>query len=141
LKSTVEHDEADYGDNYQKLEGFEYTYKREPDIIYFKSSKADGFYCFEKTDENYSHLLEVVEDRMFYSVIEDYNLYCFTPDSINRMMTSGDNYIIFDYDNGELKETDVDFQKDIIFRFAEKTRLYRLATYLSYNKDLITRKI
>ena len=51
---------------------------------------------FDKEDENYEHLLEVVEDRMHYSVIDDYNLNCFTPVSINTMMTSGENYIIFD---------------------------------------------
>lgn len=140
LKLTIEKDEADYGDNYQKLEGFEYTIKRDPDKIYFKSSNVDGFYCFENIDENYNHLLEVIYDRMFYSVIEDYNLYCFTLDSIDTMITSGDNYIIFDYDNGDLKELDSDFNKDIIFRFPEKTRLYRLATYLSYNKEFITRE-
>ncbi|MBQ2937823.1 MAG: hypothetical protein IJE05_02945 [Clostridia bacterium] len=140
LKAKIEQDEADYGDNYQKFTYSSYVYKKEPDRIYFKSSKVDGFYVFEKDDENYDHLLEVSEDRMHYSVIEDYNLYCFTPDSIDTMMTSGDNYIIFDYDNEGLDETDTDFNKDLIFRFSENTRLYRLVTYLSYYKDLITRE-
>jgi len=139
LKAQVEKDEADYGDNYQKFTNT-YAYKKEPDRIYFKSSDKNGFYLFEKDDENYEHLLEVSEDRMAYSVMQDFNLWCFTPDSINTMMTSGDNYIIFDYDNGDLNEYDYDFQKDLIFRFTEKTRLYRLVTYLSYYKDLIPRE-
>lgn len=138
LKETIEKDETDYGDNYQEFKTYNpYVYKKEPDRIYFKSSKIGAFYVFEKEDENYKHLLEVIEDRMHYSVIDDYNLNCFAPDSINTMMTSGENYIIFDYDNGTLSEFDEDYNKDIIFKFLENTRLYRLATYLSYYKESI----
>ena len=138
LKEKIEKDEADYGDNYQKFNTYNpYVYKKEPDRIYFKSSKIGAFYVFEKEDENYEHLLEVVEDRMYYSVIDDYNLNCFTPDSINKMMTSGENYIIFDYDNEDLSEFDQNYNKDIIFKFLKNTRLYRLVTYLSYYKEPI----
>ena len=137
LKETIEKDEADYGDNYQEIKTYPYIYKKEPDRIYFKSSKIGAFYVFEKEDENYEHLLEVIEDRMHYSIIDDYNLNCFSPDSINTMMTSGENYIIFDYDNGTLSEFNEDYNKDIIFKFLENTRLYRLVTYLSYYKEPI----
>lgn len=140
LKAQVEKDEADYGNNYQEFTYCANTYRREPDRIYFKAGNQEGFYLFEKENENYKHLLEVSEDRMAYSVMEDYNLYCFTPDSINTMMKSGDNYIIFDYDNGNLTEYDSSFHKDLIFRFSENTRLYRLASYLSYDKDLISKE-
>lgn len=135
LKEKIEKDETDYGDNYQEFNTYNpYVYKKEPDRIYFKSSKIGAFYMFDKEDENYEHLLEVVEDRMHYSVIDDYNLNCFTPVSINTMMTSGENYIIFDSDNGTLSEFDENYNKDIIFKFLENTRLYRLVTYLSYYK-------
>lgn len=138
LKEKIEKDEADYGDNYQEFKTYNpYVYKNKPDRIYFKSSKIGAFYVFEKEDENYEHLLEVTEDRMHYSVIDDYNLNCFAPDSINTMMTSGENYIIFDYDNENLSEVDEDYNKDIIFKFSENTRLYRLVTYLSYYKEPI----
>ncbi len=137
LKEKIEKDEVDYGDNYQEFNTYPYVHKKEPDRIYFKSSKIGAFYVFEKEDENYKHLLEVVEDRMHYSVIDDYNLNCFTPDSINTMMTSGENYIIFDYDNGTLSEFDENYNKDIIFKFLENTRLYRLVTYLSYYREPI----
>lgn len=138
LKEKIEKDEAEYGDNYQEFKTYNpYIYKKEPDKIYFKSSKIGAFYMFEKNDENYKHLLEVIEDRMHYSVIDDYNLNCFAPDSINTMMLSGENYIIFDYDNGTLSEFDEDYNKDIIFKFSENTRLYRLVTYLSYYKESI----
>ena len=138
LKEKIEKDEADYGDNYQEFNTYNpYVYKKEPDRIYFKSSKIGAFYVFEKEDENYEHLLEVVEDRMHYSVIDDYNLNCFKPDSINTMMTSGENYIIFDYDNENLSEFEENYNKDIIFKFLENTRLYRLVTYLSYYKEPI----
>lgn len=138
LKEKIEKDEADYGDDYQKFSTYNpYIYKREPDRIYFKSSKIGAFYVFDKEDENYKHLLEVVEDRMYYSVIDDYNLNCFTPDSINTMMTSEQNYIVFDYNNENASESDSDYNKDIIFKFSENTRLYRLVTYLSYYKEPI----
>lgn len=138
LKEKIEKDELDYGDNYQDFKTYNpYVYKKEPDRIYFKCSKIGAFYVFEKEDENYEHLLEVVEDRMHYSVIDDYNLNCFTPDSINTMLTSGENYIIFDYDNGTLSELDENYNRDIIFKFSENTRLYRLVTYLSYYKEPI----
>lgn len=138
LKAKIEKDEEDYGNDYQKIsEYYPYVYKKEPDRIYFKSSKIGAFYVFEKEDENFKHLLEVVEDRMHYSVIDDYNLNCFTPDSINKMMTSGKNYIIFDYDNENSSEFDGNYNKDIIFNFSENTRLYRLVTYLSYYKEPI----
>lgn len=138
LKETIKKDEADYGDNYQEFKTYNpYVYKKEPDRIYFKSSKIGAFYVFEKDDENYEHLLEVIEDRMHYSIIDDYNLNCFAPDSINKMMTSGENYIIFDYDNGTLSEFDANYNKDLIFKFLENTRLYRLVTYLAYYKEPI----
>lgn len=138
LREKIEKDEADYGDNYQEFKTFNpYVYKKEPDRIYFKSSKIGAFYVFKKEDDNYEHLLEVIEDRMHYSVIDDYNLNCFAPDSINTMITSGENYIIFDYDNENLSETDENYNKDIIFKFSENTRLYRLITYLSYYKEPI----
>ena len=138
LKAKIEKDEEDYGNDYQKISTYyPSAYKKEPDRIYFKSSKIGAFYVFEKDDENFKHLLEVVEDRMHYSVIDDYNLNCFTPDSINKMMTSEKNYIIFDYDNENLSETSENYNKDIIFNFSENTRLYRLVTYLSYYKEPI----
>ncbi len=138
LKETVKKDEADYGDNYQKFETYNPNqYKKDPDRIYFKSSKIGAFYVFEKDDENYEHLLEVAEDRMHYSVIDDYNLNCFSPHSIHKMITSGENYIIFDYDNGTLSESDENYRKDLIFKFLENTRLYRLVTSLAYDKEPI----
>ena len=138
LREKIEKDEADYGENYQEFKTYNpYVYKKEPDRIYFKSSKIGAFYVFEKDEKNYEHLLEVIEDRMHYSVIDDFNLNCFAPDSINTMMTSGENYIIFDYDNGTLSEFDENYNKDIIFKFLENTRLYRLITYLSYYKEPI----
>ena len=139
LKAQVEKDEADYGNNYQTLTHTSVGDLKAPDRIYFKAGNEDGFYLFEKNDENYAHVLEMSEDRMTYSVYDDYNLYAFTPDSMDTIMTSGDNYIIFDYDNGNLNKDNPNFQKDIIFRFSENTRLYRLLTYLSYYKDMIPR--
>ena len=140
LKETIEKDEADYQNNYQEFKNDNpYIYKKDQDRIYFKSSKIGAFYVFEKDDENYKHLLEVVEDRMHYSVMDDYNLNCFKPDSINKMMVSGENYIILDYDNENVSEFDTDYNKDIIFKFLENTRLYRLVTYLSYYKEPILR--
>ena len=62
-KKQIEKDEKNYGNNYQKL-NFDYTYTEKPDRILYKPKERDVFYIFDKTDENYSHLLEVAEDRM-----------------------------------------------------------------------------
>ena len=140
LKTKIEQDEAGYGNNYQKFEYCPNTYKRKPDRIYFKDPAKNGFFVFEKDDEDFEHLLEVTEDRMAYTTMEDYNLYSFTPESINTMMKSKDTYIIFDYDNENLSQWDSEYNKDIIFRFKQNTRLYRLVTYLSYFKELIPRE-
>lgn len=140
LKSKIEQDEAGYGNNYKKFEYCKNTYKRKPDRIYFKDPEKSGFFVFEKDDEDFEHLLEVTEDRMTYTTMEDYNLYSFTPDSINTMMKSKDTYIIFDYDNKNLSAGETEYNKDIIFRFNQNTRLYRLVTYLSYFKELIPKK-
>ena len=131
-KKQIEKDEKNYGNNYQKL-NFDYTYTEKPDRILYKPKERDVFYIFDKTDENYSHLLEVAEDRMYYSQADDFNLTCFTPDSMDRIMSSGENYIIFDYDTE--KE-----QKAIIFKFKDNNRLQRLVSYLcefrkSYSRE------
>ena len=65
-------------------------------------------------------------------------LRCFAPDSIDEMITSGSNYIIFDYDNKDL--LDSNYNRDIILKFNENTRLYRLVTYLSYYKEHILKE-
>ena len=140
LKTKIEQDEAGYGNNYKKFEYCKNVYKKKPDRIYFKDPSKNGFFVFEKDDEDFEHLLEVTEDRMAYTTMEDYNLYSFTPDSIDTMMKSKDTYIIFDYDNGSLSQFDTNYNKDIIFRFSQNTRLYRLVTYLSYFKELILRE-
>ncbi len=45
LREKIEKDEADYGENYQEFKTYNpYVYKKEPDRIYFKSSKI-GFFC------------------------------------------------------------------------------------------------
>lgn len=138
-KEEIEKDEQEYGDRYLKFTNFE-LYSRKPDRIIFKQGNKDGFFIFEKTDKAYEHLLVVSEDRMSYAVMQDYNLWCFTPDSIEKMTKSGDNYIIYDFDNGDLSEFDNDFQKDVIFRFNTENRLYRLVSYLSEFKEAIAKE-
>ena len=139
LEKRVKQDEDGYGENYQKFTNCEMTYKRRPDRIYFKKLNERNFYVFEKEEINYNHLVEVAEDRMAYASMEDFNLYAFTPLSINSISTSNNIYIIFDYDNGNLSEFDKDYCKDIIFTFNENTRLYRLLSYLSSNKKSVSK--
>lgn len=138
MKARVEEDEAGYGDHYQTFTHS--AYKRAPDRIITKLGDQDGFHIYEKTDAYYEHLLEVSEDRMFYSTCEDFNLWCFTPDSVDTMMTSGEQYIIFDYDNGVAQRGDTAYQKDLVFRYSDQSRLYRLVRYLSYQTELIARE-
>ena len=83
-RDKIIEDEQNYGNRYMKFTNFE-LYSRKPDRIIFKQGNKDGFYIFEQTDKAYEHLLVVSEDRMAYSVMQDYNLWCFTPDSIDTM--------------------------------------------------------
>ena len=140
LEKQVKEDEEKYGDNYQKFTNCEMTYKRKPDRIYFKKANESKFYVFEKDEANYEHLVQVAEDRMAYASMEDFNLWAFTPVSINDMASSDKIYIVFDYDNGTAGELDYDFNKDIIFTFNENTRLYRLLSYLASNKSPISKE-
>ena len=139
LENQVREDEEKYGDNYQKFTNCEMTYKRKPDRIYFKKANESKFYVFEKNEENYNHLVQVAEDRMAYASMEDFNLWAFTPVSINSMVSSDKIYIVFDYDNGTAGELDYNYNKDIIFTFNENTRLYRLLSYLSSNKESVSK--
>ena len=138
-RDKIIEDEEKYGNNYMKFINFQ-LYSRKPDRIIFKQGNKDGFYIFEQTDKAYEHLLVVSEDRMAYSVMQDYNLWCFTPDSIDTILKSGDNYIIYDFDNGDLTEYDEGFQKDVIFRFNSENRLYRLVSYLAEFKEKVSKE-
>ena len=138
-KQKIIQDEQNYGNRYMKFTNFE-LYSRKPDRIIFKQGDKDDFYIFEKSDKAYEHLLVVSEDRMAYSVMQDYNLWCFTPDSIDIMTKSGDNYIIYDFDNTDLTEYDEGFQKDVIFRFNSENRLYRLVSYLAEFKQPVSKE-
>ena len=56
LREKIEQDEADYGNDYQKINAYYLSaYKKEPDRIYFKSSKIGAFYVFEKGEEISTH--------------------------------------------------------------------------------------
>lgn len=138
-RDKIIQDEKEYGENYQKFTNFE-LYSRKPDRIIFKQGDKEGFFIFEKDDKAYEHLLVVIEDRMAYSSYQDYNLSFFKPESINTIETSTNNYIIYDYDNGELGWLDPGYQKDIIFKFNSGNRLYRLISYLAEFKESVSKK-
>ena len=104
LREKIEKDEADYGDNYQEFKTYNpYVYKKEPDRIYFKSSKIGAFYVFEKEDKNKRNK-GIINKKAKHITVSEF---------------------------------DENYNKDIIFKFLENTRLYRLITYLSYYKEPI----
>lgn len=133
LKAQIDEDEA----GYTSYAAFEQSamYRKAPDRIWFKPANEDNFYLFDPRDEEFEHLLEVIEDRMHYSSIEDYDLACFSPDSVETMMTSGHRYVVLDYNNVGLSSIDEDYEYNLVFNFGENTRLYRLIRYLSYFKE------
>lgn len=128
LKKKVEADEASYGNEYLKLaEGYS-KYSDAPDRILYKSKESDRFYIFENTDENFAHLLEVCEDRMRYSLMQDPFAEQFETESLERVMSSGDNYIIFDYTSEEKQL----YNKPITYKLRDNNRLKRLVDYLCF---------
>ena len=133
-RALVEKDELEYGDNYQAFE--KEVYKEKPDrIIVKKSETTNQFYVFDKDNEEYERLLKVAEDRMYNAMLQDFNLWGFTPYILKDVSESNENFVIFDYDEdveGRDYMVDISFNRDIFFRFSNSTRLYRLIDYLSY---------
>lgn len=139
-KKIVEEDEIEYGENYQVFKSS--VYKEKPErIIVKKENTTNEFYIFDKNNEEYEHLLKVTLDRMYYSSNQDFNLWSFTPYTISDISNSNENFIVFDYNDDCSKKDytyDMDFNRDIFFRFSESTRLFRLIDYLTYNSKEYT---
>lgn len=141
-KQLVEKDAIEYGEKYEKFSSE--VYKEKPDrIIFKKENTINEFYVFNIGDKEYDNVLKLSEDRMFYSANQDFNLWCFTPYTLDDISNSNENFIIFDYnDNSENKDYmyDWDFNRDIFFRFSNNTRLYRLMDYTTYIKESVNKE-
>lgn len=144
LRKTIEEDEAEYGNQYQKLNYL--NYKEKPDRIIYKPKEKDKFYVFSGKETEFEHLLEVAEDRMHYSMVEDYNMTAFKTDSIDRILSSGQNYIIFDYDIEKYDNTNNGETRPIVFKLKDNNRCYRLFSYVtqfrkSYSPESLTKML
>ncbi len=132
-KKVIDQEEAEYGNEYLKLgESLSY-YTGNPDRIIYKPKMKDYFYVIDKTDENYAHLLEVAEDRMSYSLMtpltDDFNV-----DSMDRIMSSGKNYIILDYDKEKYANIGVDdgtTPRPVVYKLLDDNRCARLFKYVT----------
>ena len=139
-RKIIEQDEANYGNEYLKLEEHLSYYKENPDRIIYKPKMKDYFYVIDKNDENYAHLLEVAEDRMSYSLMtpltEDFHV-----DSMDRIMSSGKNYIILDYDKEKYANIGVDdgtMPRPVIYKLLDDNRCARLFKYVTQFKKRYT---
>lgn len=132
-RQAVELDEKEYEGKYQSFNNEQYKEKPQR-IVFKKENSINEFYVFKKEDEEFERVLRTCEDRMSYSAMEDYNMWCFTPYTIKDISNSNENFIIFDYDD-EIENKDyiydIDFNRNIFFRFSNRTRLFRLMDYLS----------
>lgn len=138
-RKIIEQDEADYGNEYLKLEEHLSYYKENPDRIIYKPKMKDYFYVIDKNDEDYAHLLEVAEDRMSYSLIELGD--AFNVDSMDRIMSSGKNYIILDYDKEKYANIGVDdgtMPRPVIYKLLDDNRCARLFKYVTQFKKRYT---
>ena len=132
-RKIIEQEEAEYGNEYLKLgESLSY-YTGNPDRIIYKPKMKDYFYVIDKNDENYAHLLEVAEDRMSYSLMtpltDDFNV-----DSMDRIMSSGKNYIILDYDKEKYANIGVDdgtTPRPVVYKLLDDNRCARLFKYVT----------
>ena len=132
-RKMIEQDELAYGNEYLKLEEHLSYYKQNPDRIIYKPKMKDYFYVIDKNDENYAHLLEVAEDRMSYSLMtpltEDFHV-----DSMDRITSSGKNYIILDYDKekyGDIAIDDGTIPRPIVYKLLDDNRCARLFKYVT----------
>lgn len=135
----IKEEEAEYGDNYNKL--ILAGYEEKPDRILYKDKQKDGFYIFESYEENFAHLLEVAEDRMSYSQTEDFNLTAFKNDDLVKILSSGNNYVMFDYNNYDGQYNEYFSYKDkkfdpITYKLKDSNRLKRLLNYLIKHKKM-----
>lgn len=133
-KQAVELDEKEYEGKYQSFVSEQYSEKPKR-IVFKKENSINEFYVFKNGEEDFDRVLRCCEDRMAYSAMEDYNMWCFTPYSMEDISNLNENFIVFDYDD-EIENKDyiyeTDFNKDIFFRFSNRTRLFRLMDYLSF---------
>lgn len=132
-RKIIEQDELSYGNEYLKLEEHLSYYKENPDRIIYKPKMKDYFYVVDKNDENYAHLLEVAEDRMSYSLMtpltDDFQV-----DSMDRIMSSGKNYIILDYNKEKYSDIAVDdgtIPRPIVYKLLDDNRCARLFKYVT----------
>ena len=131
-RKVIEQDEAQYGNDYRKLQGSLSYYTQSPDRIIYKPKMKDYFYVIDKNDENYAHLLEVAEDRMSYSLAELGD--AFQVDSMDRIMSSGKNYIILDYDKekyGNIGVDDGTMPRPVVYKLLDNNRCARLFKYVT----------
>ena len=138
-RKIIEQDEANYGNEYLKLEEHLSYYKENPDRIIYKPKMKDYFYVIDKNDEDYAHLLEVAEDRMSYSLIEIGD--AFSVDSMDRIMSSGKNYIILDYDKEKYANIGVDdgtMPRPVVYKLLDDNRCARLFKYVTQFKKRYT---
>ena len=134
-RKIIEQDEANYGNKYKNLEDHLSYYTENPDRIIYKPKMKDYFYVIDKNDEDYAHLLEVAEDRMSYSLIEIGD--AFSVDSMDRIMSSGKNYIILDYDKEKYANIGVDdgtMPRPVIYKLLDDNRCARLFKYVTQFK-------
>lgn len=138
-RKIIEQDEANYGNKYKNLEDHLSYYTENPDRIIYKPKMKDYFYVIDKNDEDYAHLLEVAEDRMSYSLIEIGD--AFSVDSMDRIMSSGKNYIILDYDKEKYADIGVDdgtMPRPVIYKLLDDNRCARLFKYVTQFKKRYT---
>lgn len=127
-RKQIEQDETEYGSEYLKLTEFIPYYTEGPDRIIYKPKMKDYFYVIDKNDEQYEHLLEVAEDRMCYSIMEYTD--SFSVDSMDRIMSSGQNYIILDRDEQNYMGDGLSTET-IVYKLAENNRCSRLIKYIT----------
>ncbi len=131
-RKIIEQDELDYGNEYLKLEERLSYYNQQPDRIIYKPKMKDYFYVIDKNDEDYTHMLEVTEDRMSHSLIDPGD--AFNIDSMDRIMSSGKNYIILDYDKEKymnITEDNGTTPKPVVYKLLDNNRCARLVKYVT----------
>lgn len=131
-RKIIEQDEADYGNEYKNLKYSLSYYTENPDRIIYKPKMKDYFYVIDKNDEDYAHLLEAAEDRMSYSLINPED--AFNIDSIDKIMSSGKNYIILDYDKEKYANIGVDdgtIPRPVVYKLLDNNRCARLFKYVT----------
>lgn len=119
LRAMIEQNESGY--SFHPFDRCDGMYYGTPERVTFFDPDSGRTYRFDGGSEGYSHLVEVIEDRMYWSTVENDRLQDFAPCTLDTMRRSDSAYVVLE--QGE--------HPPIFLRFDTEKHLYSVLMYMS----------